>query len=358
MARERNRPKGTQKGTDFLNKHGDKIAGALGTVAVLTPYGRILKGLKVGSQALKRALAAGGKKFGSTKAAQAAAKKLSGVEGRKAARNRARGNAGYKTKTGEAVVRDPKTGRMKKASPSQTAAGEKMAEAGGRSVANRRLRRGALKGAAAAGVGGAAYAATPSSTRTSNVDKTDDARSGRNSSSTRTPNVDKTDDARAARTRASGKSTVDKTDDKRAAATRKSEGPMSFSEAFAKARKEKGPNGTFTWRGEKYHTRRADDKNTVDTTDDKRAAATRSAKSSPKKSSTSGVSLERNASKGKGKYAPTEKGDKLRIGKKKVSIEAPTFNRKKGGQVTKRKAGGKVRKAGCKRGMGKAQRGY
>ena len=39
----------------------------------------------------------------------------------------------------------------------------------------------------------------------------------------------------------------------------KSSGP-SFSEAFAKARKEQGPGGTFMWNGKKYSTNRADDK--------------------------------------------------------------------------------------------------
>jgi len=34
----------------------------------------------------------------------------------------------------------------------------------------------------------------------------------------------------------------------------------SFSKAFAKARKEQGPGGTFTWRGKQYTTDRADDK--------------------------------------------------------------------------------------------------
>lgn len=40
----------------------------------------------------------------------------------------------------------------------------------------------------------------------------------------------------------------------------KSSDSMSFSEAFAKARKEQGPGGTFTWQGKKYTTDRADDK--------------------------------------------------------------------------------------------------
>jgi len=35
--------------------------------------------------------------------------------------------------------------------------------------------------------------------------------------------------------------------------------PPTFSEAFAKARREQGPNGTFTWNGKSYNTRRADD---------------------------------------------------------------------------------------------------
>ena len=35
---------------------------------------------------------------------------------------------------------------------------------------------------------------------------------------------------------------------------------MTFAEAFAKARKEQGPGGTFTYKGKKYTTDRADDK--------------------------------------------------------------------------------------------------
>ena len=35
---------------------------------------------------------------------------------------------------------------------------------------------------------------------------------------------------------------------------------MTFAEAFAKARKEQGPGGTFTYKGKKYTTNRADDK--------------------------------------------------------------------------------------------------
>ena len=35
---------------------------------------------------------------------------------------------------------------------------------------------------------------------------------------------------------------------------------MTFAEAFAKARKEQGPGGTFTYKGKKYSTDRADDK--------------------------------------------------------------------------------------------------
>ena len=37
---------------------------------------------------------------------------------------------------------------------------------------------------------------------------------------------------------------------------------MTFAEAFAKARKEQGPGGTFTYKGKKYSTNRADDKAT------------------------------------------------------------------------------------------------
>ena len=35
---------------------------------------------------------------------------------------------------------------------------------------------------------------------------------------------------------------------------------MTFAEAFAKARKEQGPGGVFTYKGKKYSTNRADDK--------------------------------------------------------------------------------------------------
>ena len=35
--------------------------------------------------------------------------------------------------------------------------------------------------------------------------------------------------------------------------------PSSFSDAFAKARKEQGASGTFTWNGKKYSTARKDD---------------------------------------------------------------------------------------------------
>ena len=40
---------------------------------------------------------------------------------------------------------------------------------------------------------------------------------------------------------------------------RKNLDELSFSEAFKKKRAELGPNKTFTWRGKKYNTNRADD---------------------------------------------------------------------------------------------------
>jgi hypothetical protein len=55
-----------------------------------------------------------------------------------------------------------------------------------------------------------------------------------------------------------------------------------FAEAFAKARREQGPNGTFTWNGKSYNTRRADDPKPV-TAAKTKSATTISRPSSPSK---------------------------------------------------------------------------
>jgi len=58
---------------------------------------------------------------------------------------------------------------------------------------------------------------------------------------------------------------------------------MTFAEAFAKARKEQGPGGTFTYKGKKYSTNRADDKATKNNVEKKTPTKDRKEKRETKK---------------------------------------------------------------------------
>ena len=154
------------------------------------------------------------------KIAQTAGEKLTGAAARKVNREAARKGVGYTSTTGKKVVRQSTTkpdgtrkltGNVKGASERQAAAGTAMSKAGGRKIANRRLRNAALT---AAGVGSLA-----------GMDSLDTSKSD---------SKEQISDNKTKRQR--------------------------FDEAFAAARKEKGAGKTFMFEGTKYTTDRGDDK--------------------------------------------------------------------------------------------------
>lgn len=233
-----------------------------------------------------------------------------------------------------------KTGVSKKASPSQAKAGEAMAKSGNRAALNRKLKR--------AGVGGATTVAALDAYENTKASKASKA-----SNDAKTKNI------------------LDKERSSQQAKTEKSKPKgKTFNEAFAEARKEKGAGKTFMWNGKKYTTDRADDKPKASnaTLRAKPAVPSNGKKVDAPKSESNGkrdkfLSMEID------KFTETDKqGNKLDpkerrlfgIGPKYKPMKREESDKKRGGKVAvKRKIGGSIkRKAGCKRGMGKAQRGY
>ena len=137
-----------------------------------------------------------------------------------------------------------------------------------------------------------------------------------------------------------------------------------FGEAFAAARKEKGAGKTFMYKGKKYTTDRADDKPKV--TEKKNFGSMDGSTSDPKTMTKRPPAKKKRdrlfGLKSMPKIDSKEGGDKVNLpfglgSYETLPQEEETSMNKKGGRI-KYKSGGKIRKAGCKRGMGKAMRGY
>ena len=138
-----------------------------------------------------------------------------------------------------------------------------------------------------------------------------------------------------------------------------------FNEAFASARKEKGAGKTFMFEGKKYTTDRADDKPKVSEATISQKPTTAAPKPETSQEAKEGSSKKRDRLFGLDflpKIDSKEGGDKVNLpfglGSYETLPQKEDYSKnKKGGRIN-RKSGGKIRKAGCKRGMGKALRGY
>ena len=137
-----------------------------------------------------------------------------------------------------------------------------------------------------------------------------------------------------------------------------------FGEAFAAARKEKGAGKTFMYKGKKYTTDRADDKPKV--TKNKNFGSMDGSTSDPNTMTKRPPAKKKRdrlfGLKSMPKIDSKKGGDKVNLPFGLGSYETlpqkeETSMNSKGGSI-KRQSGGRMRKAGCKRGMGKALRGY
>ena len=140
-----------------------------------------------------------------------------------------------------------------------------------------------------------------------------------------------------------------------------------FDEAFAAARKEKGAGKTFMFEGTKYTTDRGDDKPKASEATIPKKPTQAAPKPETSQEAKEGSSKKRDRLFGLD-FLPEidskEGGDKVNLPFGLGSYETlpigddlVSSRNKKGGRIN-RKSGGKIRKAGCKRGMGKALRGY
>ena len=289
----------------------------------------IPKAAKAGLKKLAKSSGATAAQTAAKKIAQTAGNKLTGAAARKANREAARKGVGYTSDKGTKVVRQSKTtpdgarkltGNVKGASERQAAAGDAMAKAGGRQIAKRRLKNAALT---AAGVGSLAGMDISDTSKSDSKKQTSDSKKQTSDNKTKT-----------------------------------------FGEAFAAARKEKGAGKTFMYKGKKYTTDRADDKPKV--TKNKNFGSMDGSTSDPNTMTKRPPAKKKRdrlfGLKSMPKIDSKEGGDKVNLpfglgSYETLPQEEETSMNKKGGRI-KYKSGGRMRKAGCKRGMGKALRGY
>jgi len=111
-----------------------------------------------------------------------------------------------------------------------------------------------------------------------------------------------------------------------------------FKEAFAKARKEKGPNATFTWEGKSYSTARADD--TKKTKAPPARPASRAASPAPARPANLKTPRADRDQQSGPKAAPSKKPAKARTPAKKPATQFMDFLRGGGfgGKEARRKA--------------------